>query len=80
MSHPSKASSDPDVELVRNVLGALIDRGTGQWPMRAEAAVVALDRIVRSRRNAIGAANRLRKKRDDDQLVAWETKRLEPPD
>lgn len=80
MSDPSNATPDPDVELIRNVLGALIHRGTGQWPMRAQAAVVALDRIVRSRRNAIGTANRLRKKRDDDQLVAWETKRLEPPD
>lgn len=79
MSHSSNAP-DPDVELVRSVLGALIHRGTGQWPTRAMAAVAALDRIVRSRRNAVGTANRLRKKRDDDQLVAWETKRLEPQD
>ena len=69
-------ASDPDVDLIRNVLGVLIQRGTGQWPAQAQAAVAALDRIVRSRRNAIGTANRLRKNRDDDRLVAWETKRL----
>ena len=73
-------ASDPDVDLIRNVLGVLVLRGTGQWPAQAQAAVAALDRIVRSRRNAIGTANRLRKNRDDDRLVAWEAKRQEPPD
>ena len=80
MSHPSKASSDPDVELVRNVLGVLIHRGTGQWPERAQAAVMALDRIVRSRRNAIATAHRIRNRREDDALRSWEAARLEPPD
>ena len=78
MNHPAVGTSDPDVDLIRNVLGVLVHRGTGQWPMRAQAAVVALDRIVRSRRNAIATANRLRNNRDDDRLVAWEAKRLEP--
>lgn len=79
MSHSSNAP-DPDVELVRSVLGALIHRGTGQWPMRAQAAVGALDRIVRSRRNAIATAHRIRNRREDDVLRSWETARLEPPD
>ena len=73
-------ASDPDVDLIRNVLGVLIQRGTGQWPAHAQAAVAALDRIVRSRRNAIGTANRLRKNLEDERLVAWETRRFEPPD
>ena len=80
MSDPSNATPDPDVELIRNVLGALIHRGTGQWPMRAQAAVVALDRIVHSRRNAIATAHRIRNRREDDALRSWEAARLEPPD
>ncbi len=80
MNHQVHAQSDPDVDLIRNVLGVLIHRGTGSWPVRAQAAIVALDRIVRSRRNAIATAHRIRKRREDDALVAWEATRREPPD
>lgn len=80
MNHQVHAQSDPDVDLIRNVLGVLIHRGTGSWPAQAQAAIVALDRIVRSRRNAIATAHRIRKNREVDALVSWEATRQEPPD
>ena len=80
MNHQVNGASDPDVDLIRNVLGVLIHRGTGQWPERAQAAVMALDRIVRSRRNAIATAHRIRNRREDDALRSWEAARLEPLD
>ncbi len=80
MNHQVNGASDPDVDLIRNVLGVLIQRGTEQWPVRAQAAVVALDRIVRSRRNAIATVHRIRSRREDDALRSWEVARLEPLD
>lgn len=80
MNHQVHAQSDPDVDLIRNVLGVLIHRGTGAWPAQARAAIVALDRIVRSRRNAIATAHRIRSRREDDALQSWEAARLEPLD